>query len=107
MNIQPASQQINTLIGSAPATARSLVENQPANVKGTSLFQEVLSHVVETANNEQLTADQAIEDFSTGKTSDVHSVVMATVKADLSFRFLVELRNKLTESYQELSRMQF
>ena len=37
MNIQPASQQINTLIGSAPATARSLVENQPANVEGTSL----------------------------------------------------------------------
>lgn len=106
MNI-PAAQQINTLIGSTPATAKQLLENQPSRLEGASLFQEMLTQVVETANNEQLTADQAIEAFSTGQTSDVHSVVMATVKADLSLRFLVELRNKLTESYQELSRMQF
>jgi flagellar hook-basal body complex protein FliE len=27
-------------------------------------------------------------------------------KAELGFRFLVELRNRLTETYQELMRMQ-
>ena len=62
---------------------------------------------VQEANADLNSADATIADFESGKTNDLNSVVMATAKADLSFRFLLEMRNRLTESYQELSRMQF
>ena len=70
-------------------------------------FATVLSDVVSGINDDMVQADQAIDDFENGKTEDLDSVVMASVKADLSFRFLIEMRNRVTQSYQELSRMQF
>lgn len=80
---------------------------QAASNGGVSGFADVFSTVVRNANDDQLRADEALVDFSEGKTEDVQSVVMSMVQADLSFRFFLEMRNKLTESYQELSRMQF
>ena len=80
---------------------------QVAAKAGSTGFADVFASVVRNANDDQFRADQALVDFSEGKTEDVQSVVMSVVKADLSFRFFLEMRNKLTESYQELSRMQF
>ena len=73
----------------------------------TPSFSEVMIDVIRSTNQEVSAADQAVTDFVSGKTDDLESVVMATVNADLSFRFLLEMRNRVTESYQELSRMQF
>jgi len=41
-----------------------------------------------------------------GETTDVHDVMIATEEAGLAFNLMVEIRNKLVESYQELMRMQ-
>lgn len=74
---------------------------------GSKSFTDVMAEFVQSANQDLHQADTAITDFEAGKTNDLNSVVMASVKADLSFRFLLEMRNRVTESYQELSRMQF
>lgn len=102
----PAIQQVTPRPSVVEATADG--SGLPTSGDGaTPEFADVFMSVVNGANQDLQRADQALVDFSNGKTDDVHSVVMSTIKADLSFRFFLEMRNKLTESYQELSRMQF
>ena len=47
----------------------------------------------------------AYADFSKGKVDDVHEVMLAMTRADLSFRMVLEVRNKLVEAYQEVMRL--
>lgn len=57
---------------------------------------------VETANRQ---ADSAVQGLLTGEAQDIHSVMLAVHKADLSLRMAMEIRNKLVEAYQEVMRM--
>jgi flagellar hook-basal body complex protein FliE len=41
-----------------------------------------------------------------GKPEEVHSVVMATQRAQLEFELFLEVRNKVVQAYQEIMRMQ-
>jgi flagellar hook-basal body complex protein FliE len=41
-----------------------------------------------------------------GETDQLHQSVIARQEASVSFALMVEVRNKLVESYQELIRMQ-
>lgn len=105
MEIQPIQQ-----VTAAPAAAQVATTSEVPTDQAKSApagFAEVLVDVVNSANQDQLHADQLLADFAAGKSQDLQAVVMSTAKADLSFRFFLEMRNKLTESYQELSRMQF
>jgi flagellar hook-basal body complex protein FliE len=69
-------------------------------------FANVIQGLLEKANAPQVEADQALHQLVTGETNNVHDVVMSVVKADMSFRFILEMRNRLTEAYQEIMRMQ-
>jgi flagellar hook-basal body complex protein FliE len=84
--------------------ARSL--GPGANRSVDTQFTEVMEALLERANEPHLQADQALRDLVAGKTGDVHDVVLSMVKADMSFRLVLELRNRLTEAYQEIMRMQ-
>ncbi len=44
--------------------------------------------------------------FFTGEATDVHEVMVAGQEAGLAFALMIEVRNKLVDAYQELSRMQ-
>jgi flagellar hook-basal body complex protein FliE len=41
-----------------------------------------------------------------GKSGSIQDAVIALEKADLSFRKMVHVRNKIIEAYQEVMRMQ-
>jgi flagellar hook-basal body complex protein FliE len=44
--------------------------------------------------------------FAAGQISDVNEVVLAVQKADLALNLALQLRNKVVEAYQEMTRMQ-
>ena len=50
-------------------------------------------------------SDKAVESLVTGKAESVDEVMMAVEKADLAFRSLLAVRNKLVDAYKEISRM--
>ena len=70
-------------------------------------FSQLIGDVLRGANADQVQADTVLENLATGNGGNVHDVVLAVAQADLSFRFLLEMRNRLIESYQEVMRMQF
>jgi flagellar hook-basal body complex protein FliE len=69
---------------------------------GQNNFAKLLSN----ANEQQLTADKAVNELADGSNTSLHNVVLSAAKADLSFRLVLEIRNKLIESFQEIMRMQ-
>ncbi len=69
-------------------------------------FAAVLNQVLAGNQQANATADAAIQALATGQAQDVHSVALAVAQADLSFRMILELRNRLSDAFQEVTRMQ-
>lgn len=88
-------------------TPKSSVRPGGQSEIGGPSFSDLMTGLVEDTNDAFAVADKAMTELENGQAKDLNSVVMSTVKADLSFRFLLEMRNRITASYQELSRMQF
>ena len=51
-------------------------------------------------------ANAAVRDLATGEVQDLHTVALAVSQADLSSRLILELRNRLSDALQEVTRMQ-
>lgn len=69
-------------------------------------FGDVFKSVISDANNLKKDSDSLTADFLAGKTDNIHEVMIAAQKADISMSFVLEVRNKIMEAYQEFSRMQ-
>ncbi|MDZ4042040.1 MAG: flagellar hook-basal body complex protein FliE [Eubacteriales bacterium] len=68
-------------------------------------FGELLARAIETVNAEQVKADVTIQKFLTGEIQDVHQVMIAGQQARLTMQLALEVRNKVVEAYQEISRI--
>ena len=51
-------------------------------------------------------ADKTVLEANTGGDVDVHEMMIAMEKADMSLRLLVQVRNKTVDAYKEIMRMQ-
>jgi flagellar hook-basal body complex protein FliE len=51
-------------------------------------------------------ARAGIDRFLTEGGEDAHSMILGVQKADLAFQFFLQVRNKFTQAYQEVMRMQ-
>lgn len=69
-------------------------------------FGQLFKQYVNNVDQDQQEAGAAIRDLVTGKTRDVLPVVQAVAKADLSFKLLVGVRNKVIEAYRQTMNMQ-
>jgi flagellar hook-basal body complex protein FliE len=80
----------------------------PAAAPTKSGFQqavETAGKYVSKVNEMQGDSDTAIQDLLTGKSNDITAVVSAVAKADVSFKVLVGVRNKLIEAYKQTMNM--
>ncbi|MBC8001696.1 MAG: flagellar hook-basal body complex protein FliE [Opitutaceae bacterium] len=69
-------------------------------------FENVLGHLVGEVNDKQLAASQSVNGLLSGQNVSLHQAMISMEEASVSFQLMVEVRNKLLESYQELMRMQ-
>lgn len=76
------------------------------NKSGKGNFAEVLKKSVDSVNELQSQADAAINDLATGKSKDVAQTIIMMEKADISFRLMMQVRNKIMQAYEEVMRMQ-
>jgi flagellar hook-basal body complex protein FliE len=102
------SIQFNPSIGSTSPllgadALRSAPSNSP-NVGGD--FGKAVQQSLEKVNDQQNEANLSVVDLLSGKQQDVNTVVSEMAKADMSFKLLIGVRNKLVEAYKETMRMQ-
>jgi len=113
---RPAAQ-VNAMSDSAAAGAVPFSELQklgpsalsqpflPSQPPGAS-FGALLSQMVNEVGVKQAVAGEAVGGVLSGQNVSLHQAMIAMQEANISFQLMVEVRNKLMESYQELMRMQ-
>src|SRR5437868_1337760 len=69
-------------------------------------FAGVLNGVLNANVQASAAADAAVQDLATGNAQDLHTVSLAVAQADISFRLILELRNRVADALQEVTRMQ-
>jgi flagellar hook-basal body complex protein FliE len=79
-----------------------------ANAANKSDFADTIKAIekhISKVDDLQQSSDMAVKDLLTGKSADISSVVSAVAKADISFKLLVGVRNKLIEAYKQTMNM--
>ncbi len=75
--------------------------------RGDSLpFADLVRDLIQDTSHQQGAVDESLQQLVTGETDSIHDVVLAASRADLAFRLVMEIRNRLISSYQEIMRMQ-
>ena len=69
-------------------------------------FNELLGMAVKSVSNSQINADTAMQQLAAGQNIELHNVVLAAQKASLTLQLALQIKNKITEAYQEVMRMQ-
>jgi len=80
------------------------VGTDPGKPQGA--FGDVLKQAVTEINQLQNSADKAITGVQLGQSGSIHEAMIALEKADISFRAMMQVRNKILDAYQEIMRMQ-
>ena len=96
------AQGVNPIGPLGPAQLGAAASN--ASSPGTG-FKDILAHEIGEVNSMQLDAEKAINDLAAGKTRNVTEVMAAVEKADLAFRNLMAVRNKIIDAYKEIQQL--
>lgn len=88
-------------ITAAPAFPQSAATSLQST-GGTSSFKDILLGSIDQVNSMQQDADAAVENLFTGGEANPSEVLSAVQKADLAFRMMMQVRNKLVAALQEV-----
>jgi flagellar hook-basal body complex protein FliE len=86
----------------APTQPTAIGENA-----GDSSFEAVLKNAVSGVEQLHTNAQDQVTQLAKGDRQDIHSVMIAVEKADVAFQLMMQVRNKIVNAYQEVSKMQF
>ncbi len=90
-----------------PSPIQSSQPQAPSPASGQNQdFQDYLKDALGDVSGLTQQADQAIKQLVGEGQGDVQETILAMEKADVSFRLMMQIRNKIVDAYQEIVRMQ-
>lgn len=81
------------------------VNGKQATQKQEGSFGEMLSGAIGETDRLRKEADRAVSDLASGKSKDIHQTMIALEKASISFKLMMQVRNKVIGAYKEIMRM--
>ena len=106
MDTQGIDQMLSMLRANSAAAGGRVAEAQSATGGGTD-FAQVLQASIAKVNQTQQKADAIAADFAAGNSSEnLHDVMIALQKANISFQEMIQVRNKLVSAYNDVMNMQ-
>ena len=97
--ITPVTLPITAPVAPAPIPAAG-------GAGGADGFTDTLKNAVTQVNDGQIAARDAAVAMASGGGVDSAQALVTIEKANISFQFALQIRNKLLEAYQEVMRMQ-
>jgi len=85
------------------AGAAALTDTKAA--PASESFSKVFDQLVSSVEDKQAAANEVTRQVLLGESSQLHQSVIAMQEASVALSLMVETRNKVVESYQELMRM--
>ena len=70
-------------------------------------FADLVASAIHETGKAQVNAERQVNAMLSGSGEDVHSAMLAVEQASLSFELILQVRNKVVNAYQEISRLQF
>lgn len=83
-----------------------LQEPEKKSGEAARAFSDVLKDAVSSVNEVHQDAQKSVQELMTGENKNLHETMIALQKADISFKLMMSIRNKLLEAYREVTRMQ-
>ncbi len=72
------------------------------SAEDASSFKNFLLESIHEVNSMQQDADKAVENMMTGGDVNPAEVLTAVQKADIAFRMMIQVRNKMVAAYEEV-----
>ena len=85
-----------------PMTLRGFEPAGTGAGQGAGSFKDFLLSSIQEVNSMQQAADQAVEKLVSGDQVNPAEVLTAVQKADIAFRMMMQIRNKMVQAYQEI-----
>jgi flagellar hook-basal body complex protein FliE len=95
---------INIIPGIAPPAALPKISPVDGNKGDGNLFLDSLKEAMSDVTETHKTMNGSIVDLQAGRGA-LHETMIAVEKADISFKMLMQVRNKVLEAYKEVMRM--
>ena len=80
------------------------IQPKPVRISG-SAFADNLKEAINKVDNLQKETDITQAAYARGEDIDLHEVLIKVEEAELAFKTMMEVKNKLVEAYQEIMRM--
>ena len=80
-------------------------ERTPVTPKNS--FMETVASSLNRVNELEKVKAQAIDDFASGRSQNVHELMITMQKSSMAMKLTSAVRNKVLEAYKEISRMTF
>lgn len=93
------------------SSVNSTADIQALNTKKTTPFEaqksftSFLKDSINSVNKAQVQSDELTNKMANGENVDLHTVMIASQKANITLSATLEIRNKVVEAYQEIMRM--
>jgi flagellar hook-basal body complex protein FliE len=78
----------------------------PGQAPAVGSFDGMLGNLVNEVAQKQSAANTAVNGLLSGQNIPLHQAMISVEEASVSFQLMVEVRNRLLDSYQELMKMQ-
>ena len=104
--LNPIDDSMKVQLDGATLQPQTADASQSADAAKDMTFKDLLKGLVDKVDSLQKDADASIKGLVTGETTDIHNVAIKMEEASVAFDLMMEVRNKLLEAYQEISKMQ-
>ncbi len=102
---QELAQDLETLTNEKFINTEGVVSDNLTADKTVKAFSKVMGDYMNDVNTKQKDAEGAVETFASGGNIDLHNVMIAMEKSNLSMQLTLQLRNKILQAYQEISKI--
>lgn len=76
------------------------------SASASSTFGDLVTRGLQQVNGQLLDGQAGLQTAAAGGTENLHQLMIRLEESRLSFQLMLQVRNRLLESYQELMRMQ-
>ncbi|MFP4141165.1 MAG: flagellar hook-basal body complex protein FliE [Planctomycetota bacterium] len=98
--IQPTSGVVNAQWSQAAQQIGKTEMTPKAN------FSDLIKDAIQTVDGEQQQSSSMLQDLLAGRRQDTMAVASQVAKADMSFKLLMGVRNKMISAYKQTMNMQ-
>lgn len=85
--------------------SREFSLDKKAQTRDENGFRDLINKSMQEVNQLQSNADEKVQELFTGGGANLHQTMIELEKADVSFRLLMQVRNKIISAYEQIMRM--